>query len=144
MNASNAGTASTDTCGWTNNIGEVKGEGHRVWVVPDGDLPPRGDGELEGHESLIILNTNRENAHILIDIYFTDRDPVLGIPYTVDGQRVLCIRLDKPIGPDSYRIPFGQYALRIRSDVPVVVQFGRLDVRQPNLAYYGTMAFPVA
>ena len=121
-----------------------QGEGHRVWIVPDGDLPPRGEGDLEGHEALIILNTCEADAHIFLDVYFTERDPVLGIPCTVGGQRVLCIRLDKPIGPDGFQIPFGQYALRIRSDVPIVVQFGRLDVRQPNLAYYGTMAFPVA
>jgi hypothetical protein len=32
-----------------------------------------------------------------------------------------------------------QYAVRLESDVPVVVQYGRLDSRQSNLAYYTTM-----
>jgi len=31
--------------------------------------------------------------------------------------------------------------MRVRSDVPVVAQFGRLDVRQPNMAYYINTGF---
>ncbi|MHB1336741.1 MAG: sensory rhodopsin transducer [Candidatus Humimicrobiaceae bacterium] len=34
-----------------------------------------------------------------------------------------------------------QYALRFRSDVDVIVQYGRMDITQPNLAYIGAMAF---
>lgn len=29
-----------------------------------------------------------------------------------------------------------QYALTFHSDVPVVAQYGRLDTRKPNLAFY--------
>ena len=32
-----------------------------------------------------------------------------------------------------------QYALRVRSDVEIVVQFGRMDVTQPNCSYIGLM-----
>ena len=32
-----------------------------------------------------------------------------------------------------------QYALRFRSSIEVVVQYGRMDVSQDNLAYIGTM-----
>ena len=32
-----------------------------------------------------------------------------------------------------------QYALRFRSDVEVIVQYGRMDISQPNLAYIGMM-----
>ena len=123
-------------------MADVRGDGRRVWIIPDGELPPKGEGEIEGHESLLILNTSPEDANILLDLYFPEREPVLGIPLTVAAERVRCFRMDKPIGPDSYQVPFGQYALRIRSDVPVVVQFGRADVRQANLAYYCTMGFP--
>jgi len=114
-----------------------------VWVIPDGDLPPPGKGEIKGHESLIILNTGKKKADISIDIYFEDRKPVRGIKENVDAERVRCFRLDKPIGKQKYQIPYGQYAMVVKSSVPVVVQFGRADVRQPNLAYYCTMAYPV-
>lgn len=35
--------------------------------------------------------------------------------------------------------PFGQYALVLKSSEPVVAQISRMDVRQPNLAYYTVM-----
>lgn len=118
-------------------------EGSSVWVIPDGDLPPPGKGKLQGHESLIILNTNRKIARIRLDLFFEEKEPVRDIKVSVPAERVKCFRLDKPLGDQKYRVPYGQYALRIRSDVPVVIQFGRMDVRQPNLAYYCTMAHPV-
>ena len=34
-----------------------------------------------------------------------------------------------------------QYALRVRSDVEIVVQFGRMDVTQPNCSYIGLMGY---
>ena len=34
-----------------------------------------------------------------------------------------------------------QYSLRLRSETEVVVQFGRMDVTQPNCSYIGLMGF---
>ena len=120
------------------------GNGHRVWIFPDGDLPPAGEPDLplEGHESLVVLKTGDEDAHILADVYFPDREPEIGIKLLAPARRVTCFRLDKPIGEQGFRVPFGQYALRLTSNVPIVAQIGRADVRQPNLAYYTTMGFP--
>ncbi len=114
----------------------AEGAGHNHWVFTDGDLPPRGDGVLPGHEALIITNTGTERANMTVDILFEDREPKKGIKLSLEGERVSCIRLDNPIGEENYQIPFGQYSLVLHSDVPVVATFGRLDVRQPNLAYY--------
>jgi len=120
---------------------KVSTEGAKVWIFPDGDLPPPGDKEPLGHEALMILNTSGQDAHIEFDIYFEDKEPVLGIKDVVKAKRVRCFRLDKPLGDKEFKIPFGQYAMRVRSDVPVVAQFGRLDVRQPNMAYYINTGF---
>ncbi|MBI2302001.1 MAG: sensory rhodopsin transducer, partial [Armatimonadetes bacterium] len=48
-------------------------DGRLVWIFPDGDLPPRGeDGlPLEGHESLIVLNTGNADAHLAMGLYFS-------------------------------------------------------------------------
>lgn len=118
-------------------------EGHRTWIFPDGDLPPRGEEglPLEGHESLIILNTGDEDADIEIDVFFEDREPEEGLKVCVPARRVRCFRIDQPLGHRKFQVPFGQYALRLRSSVPVVAQIGRADVRQPNLAYYTTIGF---
>jgi hypothetical protein len=34
-----------------------------------------------------------------------------------------------------------QYSLRVRSDKNIVVQFGRLDTTQNNMAYYGVAGY---
>lgn len=117
-------------------------EGRLVWIIPDGDLPPPGEGRLRGHESLIIINTGLRPAEVRLDFFFEDRDPDEGISVEVPARRVRCFRLDEPLGDVNYRLRPGQYGLRVASSEPVVVQFGRMDVRQPNLAYYCTMGFP--
>jgi hypothetical protein len=118
----------------------TKTQGRRVWFFPDGDLPPAGNGQFKGHESLIILNPNGKDAKIALTVYYPDRDPDELEVLTVGARRVRCIRVDDPIG--SFRMPFGQYALKLESSVPVICQMGRADVRQPNLAYYTVMGFP--
>ena len=119
-------------------------EGRRTWIFPDGDLPPPGDPDLplEGHESLIVLNVGGMDANLQIDIFFPDREPEVGIQASVPARRVRCFRLDKPLGDRQYQIPFGQYALRLHSDAPVIAQIGRADVRQPNLSYYTILGYP--
>ena len=114
--------------------------GHTTWFFPDGDLPPRGDGEPHGHESLVIFNPNNTDADVTITVYFTGREPDDLAPQRVAAQRVRCIRMDEPI--DGYRVPFGQYALKLESSSPVICQIGRMDVTQPNLAYYTVMGHP--
>ena len=118
-------------------------DGRHTWLFPDGDLPPPGDPglPLEGHESLIVLNTGDEDAEIEMDVYFSDSEPEEGIKLRAPARRVTCFRMDKPVGDRQFQVPFGQYALRLRSNVPIVAQMGRADVRQVNLAYYTTMGW---
>jgi hypothetical protein len=118
-----------------------KENGAKNWVFCDGDLPPAGDREPYGHEALMITNLNSDDAHIEIDILFEDHPPHKGIRVTVPAERVRCIRLDKPLGDEGYQIAFGQYSLIVHSPIPVVAVFGRLDVRQPNMAYYSVQGY---
>lgn len=107
------------------------------WVFCDGDLPPRGDNpDFIGHEALMITNVGEEDAHIEIDVLFEDKDPETGITLQLKAKRVVCIRLDQPVGEQQYQIPYGQYALHVKSNTPVCAVFGRCDVRQTNLSYY--------
>ena len=116
-------------------------KGKKQWVYPDLELPPPGDFPLKGHESLIILNMNDSDASILITLYFTDKEPISLPALTVKARRVRCLRLDKEeeIG---IQLPCEtQYALRLNADVPVVAQYGRLDTRQQNMAFYTVMGY---
>lgn len=111
-------------------------KGKRNWVFCDGDLPPKDGGSLEAHEALMVVNINEEPAELIVDILFDNAPPMLGLRASVEGQRVICFRMDEPFGEQQYQVPFGQYALVLHSNIPVFSVFGRLDVRQPNLAYY--------
>ena len=113
--------------------------GSRTWVFPDGDLPQPGDTEPFGHESLVILNMNDRDTKVEFDVYFDKADPVKKLTAVIKAERVRCFRTNEPIGDQKYQIPFGQYSLVVRSELPVVAQIGRMDVTQPNLAYYTTM-----
>jgi hypothetical protein len=116
-------------------------KGKKVWIFPDGDLPPHGGSEPHGHESLVILNLNEQDTQVEFDIYFDDKDPVIGLKDVVKGRRVRCFRMDEPLTEKGYKVPMGQYALVVKSELPIVAQIGRMDVRQPNLAYYTVMGY---
>ena len=109
--------------------------GKTLWVFADGDLPPQGMEEPLGHEALMVVNTSEVDAKLTFDILFEDKGPKMGIQATVPAQRVSCFRLDKPLGAEKFQIPPGQYALVLKSSVPVVAVFGRLD-RRKDMAYY--------
>lgn len=112
--------------------------GKRVWYFADGYLPePKKSGKLESHEALMIFNTSAEEVESVIDVYFSDREPIKNIRIGVPAERVISLRLDKAEDLQGAVIPVQtQYALRITSSHPVVCQFGRLDTTQEAMAYY--------
>jgi hypothetical protein len=91
----------------------------------------------------VLFNPNAQPAEVQITIYFDNREPERDLRVTVEAERVRCVRLDQPVSDRVYRIPYGQYALLVESDQPIIAQIGRMDVTQPNLAYYTVMGFPL-
>ena len=116
--------------------------GSRIWVFPDGELPPPGDFPAKGHESIIILNTSDETAVCKLTIYYTDREPVENIEVTVEPRRVRCIRTNNPDDLQGYVVPLEvQYAMKWECSVPVVMQYGRLDTRDLPMHFYINQGF---
>ena len=121
--------------------------GHTTWYIPDGylspnapDLPP---DSLISHESVCVLNIGTNPAQVTMTFYFEDREPIRDVRSTVPGERTIHIRLDKPEMMGGAAIPIGvPYAIRVESDVPIIVQHSRMDVSQPALTLMTTMAFP--
>ncbi|MBE6596730.1 MAG: hypothetical protein E7641_03570 [Ruminococcaceae bacterium] len=112
------------------------------WIIPDCELPPEGDGVLKGHESVIVVNDSEKAAKIKVTLFFTDKEPYSDIEWTVEPKRVRCFRMNQPSDMSGYVVPLEtQYAMKLESTEPIVVQYGRLDNRQTNLAYYTTLAF---
>ncbi|MBI5878110.1 MAG: hypothetical protein HZB53_10680 [Chloroflexi bacterium] len=121
-------------------------EGARTWLIPDGYMAtPPGDGKAyQSHEAICILNTGVQDARIMLDIYFEDRAPLKNIAVTVQAERTFHVRLDKPEHLGGAVLPRDvPYAVRVRADVPVIVQHSRLDTTQPNMALMTTIAYPV-
>lgn len=116
--------------------------GSKVWFFPDGDRPPLGDSLMKGHESYVILNPNSQDARVCFTLYFEDAEPITGIEMTVPAGRVRCFQTHNPEHFGVHVLSVArQYAVKIESDTPVIAQYGRLDARQENLAYYTTMGF---
>jgi hypothetical protein len=117
------------------------GETH--WIIPDAYIPPESKGDLISHESICVLNCNNENVNLVITIYYEDRPPLENIVVEVAGRRTKHIRTSSLVKDDEH-IPLGvPYAIEISSNLPIVVQYSRLDTTQAELALMSTMAFPL-
>lgn len=106
--------------------------GKKVWIFPDGSLPPKGANLIPGHESIIITNVSEQVANIKITLLYTDRDPV-SFNTQVEAMRVRCLRTNEEKDFGKY-IPEidEQYAIMLESDVNIVAQYGRAEPRAVN------------
>jgi hypothetical protein len=117
--------------------------GHKHWVIPDGYIPELSSGQLTSHESICVLNCSTEEALLRITIFFEDRDPIEEIMYVVPPRRTKHIRTSS-LAADGKSIQIGvPYAIEVRSDIPVVVQYSRLDSTQAENAMMSVMAYPI-
>jgi hypothetical protein len=119
----------------------IESLGSTTWAIAEGYIPGRSSGpaEMLSHETACILNPSNETAHVIITVYFADRDPAGPYSLEVPPRRTLHQRFNdledpEPIPRDT------DYASVITSDVPVVVQHTRLDSRQAENALLSTVA----
>ena len=119
--------------------------GRTTWVIPGGRIPLQTTGpepESTSRDELSLLNTGDAEARIELKIYYADREPIGPYRLVVAARRVRCVRFNDLIDPEA--LPLGvDYAAVIASDVPIVVQFTRVDSSQTALALLGVMAYPV-
>jgi hypothetical protein len=123
--------------------------GHTTWYIPDGYLSPNApeleENALISHEAVCVLNVTGHDARVTMTFYFEDREPIRDVQSVVPAERTLHIRLDKPEMLGGAQIPIGvPYAIRVESNVPIIVQHSRMDVTQPALTLMTTMAWPAA
>jgi hypothetical protein len=120
--------------------------GQRVWVIPEGYIPPGSHGkspEFTSHEAFCVLNAGNHDAHIELSVFYADREPVGPYRLTVPARRTHHFRFNDLRDPET--IPLGtSYSTVIQSDQPVVVQHTRLDSRQSANALMTTIAYPSA
>ncbi len=120
-----------------------KHRGEKLWYIPDGYIPEISSGQLTSHESICVLNTSSEDALLRITIFFEDREPMEDIMVVVGARRTKHIRTSS-LHREGTPIPVGvPYAIEVKSDVPVIVQYSRLDSTQAENALMSVMAFPI-
>ena len=118
--------------------------GRTRWAIAEGYIPAQSHGpepQMTSHETVCVLNANDADAHVVITIYYADREPAGPYRITVPARRTRHIRFNdlddpEPVPRDT------DYASVIEADVPVVVQHTRLDSRQAENAFNTTSAFP--
>lgn len=117
--------------------------GKKVWAIAEGFIPSGSTGpkpDFESHDTLCVLNTSDSEAHLEVMIYFEDKDPVGPYKMSVPPQRTKHFRFNE--FKDPAEIPRDtDYASKIVSDIPVVVQYTRLDSRQAENAIFTTIAY---
>ena len=120
--------------------------GALTWLIPDAYLPAPADDDpiMKNHEAICILNTTVDDANVKLDFYFEDRPAVEGIAITVPAKRCPHLRLDKAEQIGGYEIPFDvPYGVRVRSDVPIVVQYSRMYASAGRIdSVITTIAYP--
>ena len=120
----------------------ANGIGKKTWLIPDCELPQPGEGVAKGHESVIVVNDSDNDAVIDVKLYFTDKDFEHEIKWTVGKNRVRCFRMNRLEDMCGFEVPFEtQYAMKLTSSENIVVQYGRLDNTQANLAFYTTLGY---
>jgi len=120
--------------------------GSTTWAVAEGYIPDGSTGPepaMTSHETLCFLNAGDRDASVEILLYFPDREPVGPYLLSVPARRTRHQRLNDLEDPEP--VPRGaDYAMLVRSDVPVVVQHTRIDTRQAENGLMTTMAYPAA
>ncbi len=114
--------------------------GKTQWLIPDMYWPEiTTPGHYVSHEAVCVLNTGEKDAQLTVTFYFEDREPIIWSGLSCGARRTNHIRIDL-----LKAVPKGvPYAALVESDVPVVVQYSRLDTTQANNGLITTMAYPV-
>ena len=117
--------------------------GAKLWAIPEGYIPGWSHGpepEFTSHETVCLLNTSDLEAHVKINVYFSDREPVGPFLITVPPRRTKHVRFNDLSDPQKVPLET-DFASVIESDVPIVVQHTRLDSRQAENALLSTIAY---
>jgi hypothetical protein len=95
---------------------------------------------MTSHETVCLLNTGSQDAHVSITVFYSDRPPVGPYYVVVPAERTKHVRFNDLSNPEP--IPVDRdFSSLIESDVPIVVQHTRLDSRQAENALLSTIAF---
>jgi hypothetical protein len=105
------------------------------WYIPDCYLGSVSHGNALTHEAVCILNPGNTDADVKLILLFEDRAEMSGFSASVRARSTNHIRLDKISNECGEKIPRDlPYAMEIDCDVPVKIQYTRVDTSQEEMA----------
>lgn len=117
--------------------------GRRTWAIAEGYIPSDAEPKpraFSSHETACILNAGDRDAHVVLTVYFHDREPAGPFHVVVAARRTVHLRFNDLSDPET--LPRGKdFSSVLESDVPVIVQHTRLDSRSADSALLTTMAY---
>ena len=120
-----------------------KAIGKRTWAISGGDIPLVSSGPepaFTSHDKISILNTDDSDAHLELMVYYQDCEPAGPYKITVKGRRTCKIWFNDLIDP--LPVPLNKpFACVVTADIPVVIQFSRMDTSSAHKAITGTIAY---
>ncbi|KMQ50067.1 hypothetical protein CHISP_3021 [Chitinispirillum alkaliphilum] len=122
---------------------QLRSIGAMVWAISGGHIPLNSSGhepEFTSRDELKLLNTNDKDVHCEIEVYYSGGRGVKMRPLMVGAKRLRVLRLNDLIDPVP--VPLGKdYGCVVRCEMPLVVQFSRLDSTTIKRAITGCVPF---
>jgi hypothetical protein len=125
------------------NAGTSSGLGRRTWAIAGGHIPLDTHGpepQCTSYDRICLLNTSDGEAHVEMTLIYSDAEAVGPYRVCIAARRVRHVRFNDLIDPVAMELD-RDYAVRITSDRPIVVQFSRQDTGSAKRALLGTLAY---
>lgn len=122
----------------------MKAKGKKLWVIPGLKIPMKTTGDepnFTSHEKIAVLNLNNEEAEIEMFFYFENEEPSGPFKIKIKGKRLRKIRFNDLIDPQALELEKNCSCL-IRSTVPVIIQYSKMDTGSRENAQISTIAYP--
>jgi hypothetical protein len=117
--------------------------GKKLWCIPGGHIPLHSTGRepaSTSREELCFLNVGDRDACARLTFYYADREPVGPYELKITARRCRRVRVNDLIEPEAVPLDT-DYGVVIESDVPIVVQFSRVDTSTGALATSSALAY---
>jgi len=121
----------------------MKAIGKLDWAFSAGRIPFESTGkepDFVSHDKISILNTSEKEATIELFIFYEDERPSEEYEICIKAGRLKKVRFNDLIDPVAIRLE-RNYSCYLRSNVPVVVQFSRMDTGSRKTSLMGSMAY---
>jgi hypothetical protein len=116
--------------------------GRNRWAIAEGYIPSQSissERALVSHETACILNAGDKDAHILLTLFYANREPVT-YEVVVPARRTYHLRFNDLTEPEPVPLDT-DFSSVFESDVPIVIQHTRLDSRRAEISLLSTTAY---